>query len=302
MSSNTSSTTFKVYGLDQATCLSSSISSSVKWRYDWSYISLTELLWAVNECKLLRTVYRKHSIFAGCYQRTKPQKSTYIVRNLLSLVAQELKPSLRKGYLWDQSFESLANWFIDDYMGNWEWRLVSQYILTVNTSTASAWGPLPWVSIITIHLLTATPLRDVDPPLPPRPHIYPWMWCQDWPLGAELALVPSLIVSTVSGDTVILWELRPQGFPFLSASSWWQLCIWWLSCVMGAWLPPSSASFNPLGRYNLPPCSTNFMSPRKGTIVRALSRLGMIFFFQSRLERLKALAMGDGNPSHVKGL
>lgn len=126
LSSNTSSTTFKLYGLDQVTCLCASVSSSVKWRYDWSYINLIELLWAVNECKLLRTVYRKHSIFAGCYQRTKPQKSIYIVRNLLSLVAQELKPSLQKGYLWDQSFESLANWFIDDYMGNWEWRLISQ--------------------------------------------------------------------------------------------------------------------------------------------------------------------------------
>lgn len=113
----------------------------------------------------------------------------------------------------------------------------------------------------------------------PHPHPVPIYTheCDECPLGAEQALVPSLIMSTMSGDTVILWGLRLQGFRFLSVSSWWQLCTW-LSCVMGAWLPPSAGPFNPLGRYTLPPCSSNFMSLGKGTIMRALSRLGMIFF------------------------
>lgn len=122
--------------------------------------------------------------------------------------------------------------------------------------------------------------KRCGPPTPtPSPYI-PMNVMSGLALGSRAGLGPllPLIVSTMSGDTVILWELRPQGFPFLSASSWWQLCTWWLSCVMGAWLPPSAGPFNPLGRYNLPPCSSNFMSLRKGTIVRALSRLGMIFF------------------------
>ena len=34
------------------------------------------------------------------------------------------------------------------------------------------------------------------------------------PWGAELALVPIPIMSTMSSDTVILWELRLQGFSF----------------------------------------------------------------------------------------
>lgn len=116
------------------------------------------------------------------------------------------------------------------------------------------------------------------------------------PWGAELALVPIPIMSTMSSDTVILWELRLAG---LFLSSQFHLCgtfvlggwvVWWgLGCL------PLQGPFSPLGRYNLPPGSGNFMSPGK-TMVRALSRLGFILLplsppegmisFQLSLQRL----------------
>ena len=34
-------------------------------------------------------------------------------------------------------------------------------------------------------------------------------------------------------------RMRLQGFSFLSVSSLLRLFAWWVSCVMGAWLPPS---------------------------------------------------------------
>ena len=131
-------------------------------------------------------------------------------------------------------------------------------------------------------------LRDVDPP---HPHIYPWMWCQDCPLGAELALAPlslclQCVVILSSSENEAAGLFLPLSFIVEALCLVGELCH-------GGLAAPLYRSFNPLGRYNLPPCSSNFLSLIKGTIVRALSRLGMIFFFFP-VQTGKAKSIGKG--------
>ena len=117
------------------------------------------------------------------------------------------------------------------------------------------------------------------PPAPPPQPIYTHEcdvrtapWGQSWP-WSPLSLCLQFLVILSSSENEAAGLFLPLSFIFVEA-----FCLVGELCH-GGLAAPLYRSFNPLGMYSLPPCSSNFMSLSKGTIVRALSRLGMIFFF-----------------------
>lgn len=140
--------------------------------------------------------------------QNKSQGYIYSVRNLLSLVA-----SIQKSHTWHQSFESLANWLIDDCLGNRERMKTEFSINPYHVHCAYLKDSALYIHCHNVFVKTHSWEMRTLLSLPPYTPKDVMTGTSHW--EAELALVPIPLMSAVSGDAVILWrELRLQCFIF----------------------------------------------------------------------------------------